>query len=996
MIKHILTCVCVFLLLFAQAQQRVAGNNPVLISGQLIKEIKSLKSLSASPLNNDVQVRDEKGIIRPANSKHKPFEPVLYGTDSLTEDPALQKGQQNKNEQTANAVVNANFNGIGYTAVNPPDPTLCVGPNHIIQMVNGQSGAFFKVYNKSGVQLVAQTYLDNITGRGGLGDPIAQYDQFANRFILTEFVNAAENGSEGFVFAVSQTSDPTGGWFVYFFSTGSVFPDYPKFSIWTDAIYGTTNDFAPGYIGSSVYAIDKAAMYAGAASAALQSFRLGSQTKFFSMSPVLLQGTNLPPAGTGGLIAYMADDAWTATTADIDSVGLFEFRVNFGNPALTTVVTASSLASSAYNSTVCTATRGQCITMPGTSNRLEALQSRLMNQPVYRKFGSYEGIVFNHVVNKGSNIAGVRWYELRKTTGSWFINQQSTYSPDNNHRWMAGICYDQLGNIGLAYNISSSSVRPGLRFTGRKVCDANNIMTETETVIVNGTASNASTRYGDYSHLVSDPDGIRFWVTGQYNASSLWTTRIAAFTLNQCAAPVCSAPGALATTGITASSAVVSWSAVAGAISYSVEFKTAGSLTWVAAGTTTATSFNLTSLAGSTVYDWRVLTNCASGSSNFAAAQFTTAGPAVCNAPTNLSSSNISSFGAVVSWTAVASAISYTVQIRPAGTATWIEVASTLGNSLGLSNLNPSTLYDWRVRSNCETLASDFSMAQFTTLAIPVCTAPTGPVSGNITATSAQVSWTAAAGAVTYSVDYKPANTATWIPFTTTAATSVTITALSANTLYDWRVQSNCVSGSSAFIAAQFTTTTVPAGCDAPTGLSGLDDCISTVELSWNPVPGAASYRIEYKLNTATTWIVAATANPFTSQTISGNPGLYNWRVQANCNGATSSFSTSTVRIFTVAQCNQKPVLTDGKGSNIKLLPQPADQEMLLNYEAKESGAATVQLVNPQGSTVLSKQVILNSGNNVIKMDVSKLPPGLYTLRLIQRNEIKAVKALIN
>lgn len=235
----------------------------------------------------------------------------------------------------ANRAVTANFAGIGYQPLNPPDPSLCVGPNHVIQMINGSSGALFLITDKAGNQLKAATFLDAITGKGGLGDPIALYDQLADRYVLTEFVNKAEAGSEGLAMAVSQTPDPLGAWYVYFFSTGTTFPDYPKFSVWNDAYYATTNDFAnaTSYSGSSVYAFDSAKMLAGNATATMQRFTLGSASKHFSMSPVCLEGTTTPPAGTGGLIAYMFDDAWTSTTADADSIGIFKFDVNFTTPA---------------------------------------------------------------------------------------------------------------------------------------------------------------------------------------------------------------------------------------------------------------------------------------------------------------------------------------------------------------------------------------------------------------------------------------------------------------------------------------------------------------------------------------------------------------------------------------------------------------------------------------------------------------------------------------
>ncbi len=538
-----LTAITLLLLTTARAQENTIARGATNLTGKLIHTTAPLDSYKGLPLNNDVPVRDENGIIRPDGVKRSPFVPAEYPVaETFTEDPGLQKsvGKSASNEITPDVrAITANFAGMGFSNVNPPDPTLCVGPNHIIQMINGNSGALLRIYNKTGGTLLAQTFMDNITGRGGLGDPIALYDQLTDRFVITEFANASENGgSEGLIFAVSRTNNPTGAWNVYFFGTGTTFPDYPKFSIWNNAIYGTTNDFAPSYIGSTVYAFDKAAMYAGSASVAAQGFRLGNTSKFFSMCPVLLQGTTLPPAGTGGLIAYMSANEFTPSTTDLDSIGLLEFRVNFANPALSSIVGRSSLVTVAYTANVCSATRGQCVPMPGTTRRLESLQGRIMNQPVYRRFNSYEGITLNHTVDRGGAIAGIRWYELRKTTGNWFIANQATYSPDVNHRFMASTCYDRLGNIGVAHNVSGPSVFPSIRYSGRRQCDPANALPYAENVIIAGTASNGSTRYGDYSHLVADPDGLRFWFTGQYNAAGTWSTRIAAFTLDACPVPV--------------------------------------------------------------------------------------------------------------------------------------------------------------------------------------------------------------------------------------------------------------------------------------------------------------------------------------------------------------------------------------------------------------------------------------------------------------------------
>jgi subtilisin-like proprotein convertase family protein len=100
---------------------------------------------------------------------------------------------------------------------------------------------------------------------------------------------------------------------------------------------------------------------------------------------------------------------------------------------------------------------------------------------------------------------------------------------------MGAIAMDGAGNIALGYNVSSSSVYPGLRYTGRLAGDTLGVMTQGETVLVGGTARNSSNRYGDYAAMSVDPaDDCTFWFTGEYNTSTSWSTRIGSFKFDQC------------------------------------------------------------------------------------------------------------------------------------------------------------------------------------------------------------------------------------------------------------------------------------------------------------------------------------------------------------------------------------------------------------------------------------------------------------------------------
>jgi hypothetical protein len=507
-----------------QAQDEVLARNPTVITGKLIRIANPFERVIGM---KDIPVRTEEGILmkngQVENDEYKPA--ARYPEKETGKDGALQATTDGSTNPDAISM-GTSFEGISFTSVCPADPTVAVGPNHVLQMTNGPSGAYLQVWNKTGTLLLAKTYMDAITGKGGLGDPVTLYDQLANRFIISEFANAAETGSEGLVMAVSKTGNPTGLWNVYFFPTLD-FPDYPKYAIWQDAYYCKANEFGPiDYNGAVIYAFNKPAMIAGNATVSVQRFPLGTADKYFSMCPVGLSGNIPAPAGTGGLFAYINDNTWSGSTRD--SIGMLECRVNFRNADRSVVARVASFAV-ADNSLV-----DPVIPQPDSGQVVSAMENRVMNQPQYRNFGASQSVVFCHMANV-NGVAGVRWYELKKPSG-WVINQQSTYRPDANHRFMSSININAAGDIGLSYNIASKTVYPSIRFTGRRTCDPLNSMTVAEGTIIAGTvASNCANRYGDYNHLVVDPsDNKTFWMTAMYNSAPRWSTRIGSFNIGNC------------------------------------------------------------------------------------------------------------------------------------------------------------------------------------------------------------------------------------------------------------------------------------------------------------------------------------------------------------------------------------------------------------------------------------------------------------------------------
>jgi hypothetical protein len=150
-------------------------------------------------------------------------------------------------------------------------------------------------------------------------------------------------------------------------------------------------------------------------------------------------------------------------------------------------------------------------------------------------------MVTNQSVQASPGMAGVRWYEIRRTKGLYSVFQQGTYAPnDGVHRWMGSIAMDQKGNMALGYSVSNAtSVFPGIRYTGRLSGDALGQMTLGEAVLIDGTGSQTrSSRWGDYTSMNVDPtDDCTFWYVNEYyTVTSLasWQTRIGSFTLPGC------------------------------------------------------------------------------------------------------------------------------------------------------------------------------------------------------------------------------------------------------------------------------------------------------------------------------------------------------------------------------------------------------------------------------------------------------------------------------
>ncbi|HET6444628.1 MAG TPA: hypothetical protein VFI27_08610, partial [candidate division Zixibacteria bacterium] len=429
-----------------------------------------------------------------------------------------------------------NFDGQGYTFVNPPDTVGDVGTDHYIQMING-GGTGVSIYDKQTGTLVQSFALTSLGGCStGGGDPVVLFDHAADRWFLSEF----GSGSSLCVF-ISTTPDPTGTYYSYQFSTPG-FPDYPKYAVWPDAYYATTNESTP-----AIYALDRAAMLSGVA-ATSQRFTAPSLSGFGfqTLTPGDWDGAAPPPTGAPNYIMRHVDTEAHGPSGfpAEDFLEVWAFDVDWGTPGNSSFTKLGDVSVAEFDSDICGFFAFSAIAMPGVAkcsgSSLDPLREVVMWRLQYRNFGSHETLVGNLATDvTGADDAGIRWFELRKSgAGAWGLHQEGTYAPDSESRWMGAVAMDGTGNIALGYNVSSSSVFPSLRYAGRLVSDALGTMPEGEHVLVSGAGTNGSNRYGDYSAMSVDPvDDCTFWFTGEYNATSQWSTRIGAFKFDACGTP---------------------------------------------------------------------------------------------------------------------------------------------------------------------------------------------------------------------------------------------------------------------------------------------------------------------------------------------------------------------------------------------------------------------------------------------------------------------------
>ncbi len=303
---------------------------------------------------------------------------------------------------------NAVFEGLdrfNWGAGSPPDPNGDVGPNNYIQTVNTSIG----VYRKSdGFQQAAFTFntfmsqgsFGNLCDTNNFGDPVVLYDSFEDRWMISDFAFLTDISGNVLApsfqcFAVSMTGDPvSGGWNFYSIQISDALNDYPKFGIWTDGLYMSSNMFTFGagstFKTARVWALNKAQMYAGSPTVKVVTFDVpGGDFTVIPSNARLQAGT--PPPGRPNL--------FLSTQLFLNALTIYKFHVDWNNISLSTF-TGPDIPNSGANQWP---TFAGPVPQPGTAQTLDSLSQRAMVQNQYTNFGGTESLWASHTVRRAEH-----------------------------------------------------------------------------------------------------------------------------------------------------------------------------------------------------------------------------------------------------------------------------------------------------------------------------------------------------------------------------------------------------------------------------------------------------------------------------------------------------------------------------------------------------------------------------------------------------------------
>ncbi len=183
----------------------------------------------------------------------------------------------------------------------------------------------------------------------------------------------------------------------------------------------------------------------------------------------------------------------------------------------------------------------------------------------------------------------------------------------------------------------------------------------------------------------------------------------------------------------------------------------------------------------------------------------------------------------------------------------------------------------------------------------------------------------------------------------------------------------------------------------APTNLNA-SPTLTSATLSWSPVSGATSYRVEYRLRNSTEWILWG-GGIYDNTTVLSSllpQRKYDWRVRANCpTGGYGNYAQGMFNTFNTANEKSKndydtedednTVANNQENNFISVYPNPAKGKLFVEIDSDE---ATLVMFDMLGQ--IMEKTILKQGVNTMNINIKS---GIYMYRIVDNVNDKILKS---
>ena len=419
----------------------------------------------------------------------------------------------------------------------PPDSTGAIGPNNYVEMDNSS----IAVYDRN-LNTVASTTIDNFAGAGAgtpFCDPQVQWDNTANRWLLSALYCNIASSTQAVLFAWSATSDPSNlvgcapshsgctGWCEFAFGNTPYLLDFQKLghsagylviggNLYDETIPSATPPFVSAGIEWTPLPTNNSDTSCTpppfASDSGLGLKNGDGSTPSFTPVPVNQTSNNsdvwivsaYDPAGNVGPVGPQSKLA----TWDLDGGGVLHQRADINVNSYQTPTPAAQL---------------------GSSDTIDTLDGRLTQAAG----NASAGIWTQHTVLDSSGRSEVDWYELVQSGLNLTLFQQGNIDTANAWTFNAAVSprWDGVGTA-IFYNVSSTTQDPSIvaqtrrnatplgSFDAGRTALVSSSAADTETLSCNNPGLGVPCRWGDYSGATPDPiHQTIVWGTSEFNTA---------------------------------------------------------------------------------------------------------------------------------------------------------------------------------------------------------------------------------------------------------------------------------------------------------------------------------------------------------------------------------------------------------------------------------------------------------------------------------------------